>query len=935
MKCSRTLSIAPLLAVALLLGLSQGCGGGDSGTQNTEDACTPGERRCAGTGLEQCLPDGSGWEAGEECQAGSSCSGGSCICDNGLVPLQGGGCESVSTLECLPGFSQVDGEPGCLPETPSCSAGSLAVVTGCIAPGVAECAQGTLLDPLSASCTRPDAPCQEDAPNGWLLCEPKLPQCGTDKWPAKPAEATGAVLYVDASFQGTSTGERNSPYKSIGQAVEAAASGDWVLVATGEYDEGVLINKGLHILGACPETTKITGELEATVDETLLPVPAVVWVNSGDAVSLSGVSLQGDPPSDEADPNLTDSPAGLVVTGGASLALSDVVAKDLAGACVVLAGAGEATLEGLHCLELLAGEEGILAGHAVGVYSTETTNLTISKSRFVKVQGYDVYAAGVAVEVDSCWFEGRGRWNGNNPMGVRVAGAPLSVKASRFKDKMQHAVLAEECDVEFVGNLVDGLVSDYQDINGPAVKLIKCDVMVQGNHLMNNQVGGVHLEASTGEISQNIVEGSLPSDPGQKGGDGITLIGCDRQSVLVEGNTLVANTRSGLTISGSKAEVVGNFVGMTAVSPLAGVSTGAGINVVSKSTVSVSSNALSDNPIASIRFNGSFGSITGNLIQGALEGPAGGSAGECAWLAAGILMNESFMDKVESNLVARGEGVGIRSKGGKVTKLSYNLVREMGRAPHNAGVGMWLEATIAAVEGNVAEGCADAGMVLRSTSGAITGNVVKGGEAGGAGMVVESVVNPAAEVAGNYALGCTGRGMTLVDVKGRAANNVVRDTRAGPNGLGAGLWAEGAGALILARNRILNSVGAGVVMVKAPSLTASGLYVAGVEEGTLTLSGSNHPVGDGVLVLSGAVAAMLNSVVVDSAQAGIYVGPGAEAALSNVELIGNVSAGIEADGTINCTNCRFSSPVQSEQILEGVSRMIVMEPLGPAPLCMQ
>ena len=46
---------------------------------STTTACTPGDRRCNGSVVEQCLTDGSGWYTIETCGTGYTCEGGACV----------------------------------------------------------------------------------------------------------------------------------------------------------------------------------------------------------------------------------------------------------------------------------------------------------------------------------------------------------------------------------------------------------------------------------------------------------------------------------------------------------------------------------------------------------------------------------------------------------------------------------------------------------------------------------------------------------------------------------------------------------------------------------------------------------------------------------------------------------------------------------------
>jgi len=555
--------------------------------------------------------------------------------------------------------------------------------------------------------------------------------------------------------------------------------------------------------------------------------------------------------------------------------------------------------------------------------------VSVTGSRFMKVQGYDVYAKEATAKITGNWFEGRGVWSGQEPMGIRLQDCldGVEVTGNRFRDKMQHALYAQSSDVLFSGNKVDGLVSDYEDINGPAVKLVSCTGEVTDNLFSGNQFGGILFEKTSGRIMGNLIEGSVPSDPGLKGGDGVVLVACDGEPVVVQNNTIAGNTRNGVLVSGSDAEVVNNVVVDTLPSPLAGSEAAAGINVVAKSSVKTQGNRVLRSTGGGIRYDEAFGSISGNEVTGVEEHPAAGCG-------VGILVLGSFLSAVQQNRVGGVLGVGIRVFEGKVNFVRGNLVEGAAQTSRSLGVGIALSNVNGALVGNAVLGAEDAGMVLEALGGAVTDNTVEQcGEASGlGGVVVMNSTNPPVQLERNTVNGCFGHGLAALNLYGQFKNNVVYGTQAGANGAGVGIWVQGEGEFSLSRNLVEESIGAGLLLVDAPTVTIGSTLVRGVSGGTVDAEGSSQEIDAGVLLLSGSVVTLVNSRIEEAAGDGLFIGSSSEATLANSEFVGNGGAGIEVAGTLTEEGTRFSGNTLGERILDSV-KALVADLMGLPEVC--
>lgn len=145
-------------------------------------------------------------------------------CPPGETPLQDGSCQApgVPPSECGDGF-QPDGGGGCeaiLPEEP-CPDGSMAI------PGETE-------------------------------CHPVSP-CGAGTWGDIPVEPD--TQFVDGSYAGAdSDGTQQKPWKTVQQAVDAAAENAIVAVAAGTYAEDVDVGLvPVRLWGVCPSAVTLQG----------------------------------------------------------------------------------------------------------------------------------------------------------------------------------------------------------------------------------------------------------------------------------------------------------------------------------------------------------------------------------------------------------------------------------------------------------------------------------------------------------------------------------------------------------------------------------------------------------------------------------------------------------------------------------------------------
>ena len=275
------------------------------------DECTnPWELPLVGGG---CLPVGPrgcpnswGRDATADCRAGEflecapgfqpSSDGAFCEpvydeCAPDELPLLGGGCVPVG-----PQWSELEGGE---PTFDQCQPNHLALPGGgCRLAGPRSCPD--LWGATGPGDCKPGdvRPCRA----GWvpgpeeLYCVPAFVpptyagSCPTG-FPDPPADALG-VAYVEASSACTNDcGTEGLPFSSIQAAVDHLPEGGAALVAAGEYDGGLVIDKGVQIVGACRTGVVLTTPEESEADPDVPLSDYLVTVDSPEPVRLSNLTV--------------------------------------------------------------------------------------------------------------------------------------------------------------------------------------------------------------------------------------------------------------------------------------------------------------------------------------------------------------------------------------------------------------------------------------------------------------------------------------------------------------------------------------------------------------------------------------------------------------------------------------------------------------------
>lgn len=865
-----------------------GCGS-DKGSVEELVICEAGALQCSGDGLgvERCADTGESWEPLEQCIQGASCNQGRCQCPEwGVAGSEA--CFVPGVEGCADWFTAVDGS--CESAAGSCGAGQIYAGGECRGVGVAKCPDGWVQDPEGTGCLPDEKPCDQGklwvAGEGCLNPGPVL-SCGNvnSPWPGHVPE--GELVYVHsesavAAEEGTST----APYKSLQDAIDNAPDDATVVLGTGFYDGGALIDRPLSILGKCAEYVTVTGSVTHTPAGHDFSSQFAIVVSDAAGGELSGFTLLG------ADWVDNSASAGIFVGSSADFTVSDIHFKFPSGAAVHGADSPSLTIANCHFegVNVLSGQVGAYGQTAYGVLLQDSGGSLVTDSHFDSTQGADIKTVGSVSTVTRNHFDRRGVYGGLSPVGVWIYQSPAQtvISGNRFYKKMTHAVIVEESVCLLERNLVEGSVTDFDDLNGPAIKGVDSQIDIVANHILDNQFAGINLRSCSGAIEYNRVEGGKGSDPGLKGGDGIVLVDCDPGPIKITGNSVVGNVRNGLLLSGSIVQVKNNVVAATEKSPSLNASIGAGLSLVEGSDGLLEGNIFVDNFMNGIRITDSFGRVQGNVIAGTTSAEGGVCGGGL------VAINATMAQGISGNLFADNDCTAVLLQDSNVSEISGNSIEKTVGANGTLGIGIVSRGSSVNVLDNWIRNNEDAGVLLDDTYSVLEGNVFEdNGVAGvGGGLVVQNVDTPPVTIksntfAGNGFAGVVIRTSTFELRRNAMLNNVPN--AAGVGGAGAWLETDSNGEVKL--NVVRGNRLAGLAAFAAAELSVNLNLVQGTKTGALPGDGVPVQMADGIVALAGSFVSALYNRCQSNALAGLLF-MNAEGYASGNQLVDNGTFGL-------------------------------------------
>jgi hypothetical protein len=426
----------------------------------------------------------------------------------------------------------------------------------CVRPGIPPdgCAVGFAHDG-TYGCT-PVLP-NETCPDGLMAvpgdnaCRPVM-ACAEGQWGDIPID--GTTEHVDASYAGTdSDGSASKPWRTIGGAITAAASGALVAVAEGSYAEDVVIeNKPVRLWGVCPERVEIVGQ---STDA------ALSILNQASGSEIHGVSMRG--------PGF-----GLLVTGSEDVIVDRVWVRvaGLRGVDIERTfGMTSATIEGAL----------IERSHVIGVYvgGAELT-LEASLVRGTLPASNDDLGHGVHIQ-PSCTSAGcdpSSRSNAlvrgslveqNHDTGMNITGSDAVIEATVVRRTEPRA-----SDADLGRGLYFGPICEA---NSSCTPNTRTNATVRGSFVEENHDTGVIVLGSDVVVETSVVRATQPRMVDQVGGRGFSIQPACGTAALCEPATFAtativhslvdSNHEFGVYVAGSEAIVENSVVRDTRPQP--------------------------------------------------------------------------------------------------------------------------------------------------------------------------------------------------------------------------------------------------------------------------------------------------------------------------------------------------------------------------------
>lgn len=416
--------------------------------------------------------------------------------------------------------------------------------------------------------------------------------CVTDAYP--PAQpGASALLHVSGECPASGAdGSAEHPYPAIQQAIDAASQGTAILVAPGEYEENLIIDKMVSILGASDDTepsqapvvlqapeafaVQVEGGAPAVLIQGMAIVGATgagVWARQGAQVVLHGVRVEDTRPDDAGDYGY-----GVLATDDGGIIVCRTAVTGSAEAGVLVSGASAeiemSEISGNH------GRGGVRLQEALSQVKITDTVLDGNDEAAVGAYGSDVLVEGCTIQ-------------GTRATGASNIGDGLVV--TRLKDESGMFFGAAKATV--IGSTITSNARLGLLFSGGAEGSVTSST-VSNNGFGATFGGGLWAQAGSGAPTPLVIEGCQILD-NQYVGVGLT----SGAKALIQGNQ---------AISGTVAKNV--FVGLDQA-PI-----GDGIGVFSGAFATISNNVVDGNGRFGIVLDSADGTtIDGNTVSGNMD----------------------------------------------------------------------------------------------------------------------------------------------------------------------------------------------------------------------------------------------------------------------------------------------------------------------------
>lgn len=902
------------VGLVLLLTLAEGfsgCSGGKQGDE--EDAIGDAGRDVAEvTGREGC-PDGLVWW-----EEHGVCAPQVAQCEAWEVPLVGGGCMPVgpracprtwdpdAAAGCEPGeLMDYDGEPcpegfvltedeiACIPffeEDGVCDENEIPVLGGgCIQIGPRACPK--LWDPdAEIDCEVGDVlPC----PEGWeegedgMYCDPGYAACGpgertpigggcervipleADCPPGPYPEVAGGaanVVYVNASSaceQGC--GSEQAPYPSIQAAVYAVPEGGHVLVAAGVYDEGLLIEKPVHVVGVCAAKVTLTGLTEISFGEVAgLLFGTVVVLDTKDA-SVSGLRV--------ASPGV-----GVTIWGAQNIALGSLELSGVVGAGMTVGADSTVTAQGLWVHDLVASD--VVSGmDGRGIWVQGAAELSITESLVESAGRTGIYVSGKGTVLEMTGTVVRethlsGSEPAGNGEGVEIGNEAIATITGSLLESnalVGLRVYGSGAHVDLTGTVVrqNGWAGGMEVGGGATATIRNC--LLEGNPSDGVKVYDPDTHVA---LSGTVVRQTKPDADGERGvgmevggGATATIQGC-----LLQGNTVY-----GLITGEPGTEVVLAGTVVRDTEQTASGMQGYGVAVIEGAAATLDTCLLQENTGLGIGVGDpdSRVELARTVVRGTKESE---NDVNDATGGAGMLVIDATAT-VSGSLFDGNTGTGIAADSGAGLEITDSVVRDTQpnmNGEHGTGMLVGIEGTVS-VSGCLFErNTVGVAVFHPGTQVEVSGSVVRdmrvSATNSGWGMValdggVATLSGCLIDANTKVGVGVTGPGTRM-----HIAGSLVCDTKANTDGvLGIGMAVvEGARAVVLASLLCRNYTSGLAAWNEGTKVEFSGGAVMYTRPGGVSVGDDFQVCGDAVTVAEGAFVDLASSVLAGNGRTGVY-----------------------------------------------------------------
>jgi hypothetical protein len=462
-------------------------------------------------------------------------------CPDGHLALKGGGCVQVGPRACPKLWdpeADVDCEVGDVLPCPE---------------GWSESEDGMYCDPMYAEC-----PFGERALVGGA-CERVIPlaeDCPEGPFPDVPDGATDVVYVLADSTCTENCGTQLAPYSSIQEAIDVAPDGSHVLVGAGIYDEGLLIQKPVTVVGLCAAKVTVAGIALIPDEDSKIPSAGIAVLNT-ESVTLKNLQV-------------ISLAVGLMVVEATDVEVSDMELTGVAGAGMFVGEDAEVSASDIWVHDIVASED-VNWMKGQGVWIQDGGELEVERGLvegtkgtgcYVKSNGSNLSLANSIIRTTSVLPEatlgfGKG-------YGVSIRNGGKAVIQSSLVSNNSYAALSvanHETLVQAIDSVFRNTKSINNEQNGWGLKAFLGSTVIASNSLFihNSAVGmRVHGDKTNVTVSRSSILSTIPT-----AGVSVGLHVTDGSQVSVFGSSILhhPDTSVVLNTSSSSLDFSGCLIG--------------------------------------------------------------------------------------------------------------------------------------------------------------------------------------------------------------------------------------------------------------------------------------------------------------------------------------------------------------------------------------